>query len=53
MDFTETAYAEDFQWDLGSLIDKMMSFGMKKETAILVMQMEIESLNEYEEDEDD
>ena len=51
-DFTETPYAEDFQWQLGKLIDDLMHEGMAKETALMVMQMAMDELA-WEDDEDD
>ena len=51
-DFTETEYAEDFQWRLDQLIDELMHEGMARETAVMVMKMAIEGLAR-EDDEDD
>lgn len=57
MDFTETPYAEDFQWQLGKLIDDLMREGMAKETAVMVLKMALEDIEEEirlnEEDEND
>ena len=50
-DFTETPYAEDFQWQLGKLIDDLMHEGMAKETALMVMQMTMDELA-WEDNED-
>lgn len=50
-DFTETPYAEDFQWQLNKLIDDLMHEGMARETALMVMQMAMDEL--AWEDEDD
>lgn len=50
-DFTETPFAEDFQWQLGKLIDELMREGMAKETALMVLQMAIDELAWQDEDE--
>jgi hypothetical protein len=49
-DFTETPFAEDFQWQLGKLIDDLMHEGMARETAVMVLQMAIEDLEWKDED---
>jgi len=50
-DFTETPYAEDFQWDLNKLLDEYMRMGMTKETAVMTMKMAIDDLVLEDEDE--
>ena len=43
-DFTETPFAEDFQWHLNRMIDDFMEDGMTCDTALMVLQMAIEDL---------
>lgn len=52
MDFTETPYAEDFQWQLGKLLDDLMREGMTKATAVMVMKMAIDDLTLEDEDDE-
>jgi hypothetical protein len=43
-DYTEIPYAEDFELQLGKLVDDLMREGMATETAIMVMRMIIDDL---------
>jgi len=49
-DFTETPYAEDFQWQLGKLLDDLIREGMTRDTAIMVLEMAIDDLELKDED---
>lgn len=44
VDFTETPYAEDFQWELSKLTDEWCCVGMTRETAIMVLQLFVDEL---------